>query len=366
MFCVLACLRKGGEGGTNNPTPPRTPTMSGFKIPTGPSIAENKLTYRVHKWKVRHAEAKHGSITHDCEKGGMTHEWADADAFAAWLVTKEANKAIELILSKVERLDSTIWQERCMYRCARESTSGKKNRQKTIKSERAIPSKKTGCRCRLTIKMYSHTNKILGKYDEEHDHAIGDENLRFTKLLGTTKDLVMELARAGVHTKAIVRGNYFAYFSADGDLAKARARKNRDYHITTSDIVRFHQVVENQSMRHDDNDAISIRVWILHIQEDSGSAMLKDKLDPAPPRLGLSSEIFVLCVQTKFQVEQFQKLGSDFFSIDVTHNTTEYSGLNLFTIIVRDWWGHGTLCGVFPYLNTYSISAPQGFLPRGW
>ena len=43
--------QKGGGGGTNNATPPRTPTMSGFEIPTGPSIAENKLTYRVHKWK---------------------------------------------------------------------------------------------------------------------------------------------------------------------------------------------------------------------------------------------------------------------------------------------------------------------------
>ena len=95
---------KGGKGGTNNPTtPPRTPTMSGFDIPTGPSITENKLTYHVHKWKACRAEApERGSITHDLEKGGMMREWADADAFLAWLATEKTNKAIKLILSEVE------------------------------------------------------------------------------------------------------------------------------------------------------------------------------------------------------------------------------------------------------------------------
>ena len=125
------------------------------------------------------------------------------------------------------------------------------------------------------------------------------------------------------------------------------------------------QMVENQNIRHDQNDAISIQVWIMKIWEDSGSAILKDRLDPPLPGSGLSQDVFVLCVQTKFQEKQFQNLGSDFMSIDATHNTTEYTGVNLFTILVRDWWGHGMLCGAFPYLDTYSISAPQMFLSRG-
>ena len=142
-------------------------------------------------------------------------------------------------------------------------------------------------------------------------------------------------------------------------------RDDRDYHITTRDIARFRRMVENQNIRHDQNDAISIKVWITKIREDGGSAILKDRLDPPPLGSGLSQGVFVLCVQTKFQEEQFQKLGSDFMSIDATHNTTEYAGVNLFTILMRDWWGHGTLCGVFPYLDTYSNSALQVFLLRG-
>ena len=140
---------------------------------------------------------------------------------------------------------------------------------------------------------------------------------------------------------------------------------NRDYHITTRDIARLHRIVENQEIWYDNNDAISLQVWVSNIQQDGGEAFLKDKLEPPPLGSGLSSEDFVLCIQTKFQKDQFQKLGSNFVSIDATHNTTEYTGLNLFTIIVRDFWGHGTLCGVFPHLDTYSISAPQVFLLRG-
>ena len=109
-----------------------------------------------------------------------------------------------------------------MYRCAREFTSSKKDRQNITRLERAIPLKKTGCQCTLTIKMYLHTDRILRKYDEEHDHTIGNDNLRFTRLSDTTKELVMELARAGVHAKAIVHGHYVAQCLANGYLAKTR------------------------------------------------------------------------------------------------------------------------------------------------
>ena len=198
--------------------------MPAFKIPTGPSITKNKLTYRTHKWKAPCAKApKCGSITYDREKGGMMREWADADAFLTWLAAEELEKAIELIVSQVERSDSPIWQERRVYQCGREYTGGKHDRQRTTEWERTIPSKKTGCRCCLTIKLYLDTDKILRKYEEQHDHVIGDENLCFTRLSDMTKDLVLDLVRTGVHTKAIVRGDYIVPFPADDYLAKTRA-----------------------------------------------------------------------------------------------------------------------------------------------
>ena len=61
-----------------------------------------------------------------------------------------------------------------------EYTGGKSDYQnKHGKQERKFPSKKTGCQCRLTIKCYPGTDVILGKYKDEHDHLLSDENLRF-------------------------------------------------------------------------------------------------------------------------------------------------------------------------------------------
>ena len=118
-----------------------------------------------------------------------------------------------------------------------------------------------------------------------------------------------------------------------------------DYYIRMRDIHRLCWIVENNEICLDDNDAISVRLWVTQLQQAGGEATLKDKLDPPPPGYGLSPECFVLCFQTIFQRDQFQALGSNFLSIDATHNTTQYAGLQLFTLIVRDSWGQGTLCG---------------------
>ena len=55
----------------------------------------------------------------------------------------------------------------------------------------------------------------------------------------------------------------------------------------------------------------------------------------------LARDVFILCIQTKFQLELFRRLGDAFLGIDATHNVTQYKGILLFTIMARDHWGHG-------------------------
>ncbi|SRR6266702_2339562 len=140
---------------------------------------------------------------------------------------------------------------------------------------------------------------------------------------------------------------------------------NRDYHMTMRDISRLRRIVENDKIHLDNNDAISVRLWVTRLRQGGAKAVLKDKRDPPPPESGLSPDCFVLCIQTIFQRDHFCALGSDFLSIDATHNTTQYAGVQLFTLIVRDLWGHGVLCGAFPLMDAYSISARQVFLSHG-
>lgn len=126
---------------------------------------------------------------------------------------------------------------------------------------------------------------------------------------------------------------------------------DQDYYITLHDINRYRHIVEDEVIHLDDNDVISLHLWALQLQQDGAECVLKDMQDPPPPESGLSPGSFVLCIQTKFQRDCFCALGTNFMSIDATHNTTEYAGLQLFTLIVRDLWGHGTCCGIFLFLD---------------
>jgi hypothetical protein len=63
--------------------------------------------------------------------------------------------------------------------------------------------------------------------------------------------------------------------------------------------------------------------------------------DPPPVNSGLAADVFILIVQTAYQRDVFQQDGHSFAGIDATHNTTQYENTSLFTVLVRDRWGHG-------------------------
>ena len=111
-------------------------------------------------------------MTYDHEKGGMTLEWANEGEFLAWLAAEESEKTIELVVSKIERSDSLNWHEKRVLRCSCEITGGKSFYQKRHQWDRKIPSKKTGCPCCLTIKLYHGTDFILGKYKDCHETMV--------------------------------------------------------------------------------------------------------------------------------------------------------------------------------------------------
>jgi hypothetical protein len=131
-------------------------------------------------------------------------------------------------------------------------------------------------------------------------------------------------------------------------------RTERDHYITMRDINRLRRIVEDEEIRFDPNDAVSIKVWATRLQQAGAGVILKDKIDPPPPGSRLSADTFVLCIQTVFQKNQFRSIGNDFLSIDATHNTTQYAGLQLFSLVARDHWGHGTRYVNLAYQTQFS------------
>ena len=143
----------------------------------------------------------------------MTLQWENNDAFLAWVASEESNKTIELVVSQTLRsTDSPDWQERSVLRCSCGLTGGKSDYQKQHEWERKIPSKKTDCQCNLTIKRYPNTEVILGKYHDEHNHPLGDDNLRFLRLSDKIRNLVMDMVHIGIESKIIV--SYASFFDS--------------------------------------------------------------------------------------------------------------------------------------------------------
>ena len=69
----------------------------------------------------------------------------------------------------------------------------------------------------------------------------------------------------------------------------------------------------------------------MHMEGDF--TFYKDKQDHPPEGSDLADDVFILCIQTKLQLELFRKFGNTFLGIDATHNVTQYKGLLLFMIM---------------------------------
>ena len=65
-------------------------------------------------------------------------------------------------------------------------------------------------------------------------------------------------------------------------VRESNNRTDRDHYITMRDISRLRRIVENDEIRLDDNDAISIRLWVTRLRQVGVDVVLKDKRDPAP------------------------------------------------------------------------------------
>ena len=99
--------------------------------------------------------------------------------------------------------------------------------------------------------------------------------------------------------------------------------------------------------------------------QNAGAVLgFKSSADPSPPDSRLAADTFALIIQTQYQREVFKKDRHSFASIDTTHNTTHYENMSLFTVIVRDQWGHGE-CSLSCLVRSIVLMQIPGF-PAAW
>ena len=112
--------------------------------------------------------------------------------------------SIELISSMASR-GGQVWTLRHVYVCAREWSGGENLYEKKTKQGRKIPSKKTGCPCRIVIKCYPGTKVVLGRYENRHDHPIGIANAPFMCLTTRSREQMRAMVMQKIDPREIVR-----------------------------------------------------------------------------------------------------------------------------------------------------------------
>jgi FAR1 DNA-binding domain len=103
-------------------------------------------------------------------------------------------------------LGNTLWTEKRYYVCSRGLSGGaSKYQKKHPERQRKIESKKTGCRCKLLIKLYPHTSTILGRYQDEHNHEVGIANIAYMRMSHAARERIKSMLEQKIDPREIVR-----------------------------------------------------------------------------------------------------------------------------------------------------------------
>ena len=288
---------------------------------------------------------KRGSFNWDREHG-FSLEWANLAEFEMWRQVEERTSSIELIRSSTRT--GVLFSRRQRFVCGRQDSGGLRKYQKKHPGRKCkIRNRKSGCGCYVIVKQYHHTSTILGRYIAEHDHEIGEANIAFTRLAGTTRERIKMMLTQKIDRDEIVSCRNQKSLAAGLIHLKVRVIHDlapdgsRDQLISLREVNLIAHTFDNDKTRLHPSDAISTRLRMEWLARQGALTFYKDKQDRALIGSRLPEDAFVLCIQTKFQLNAFRRLGNGFIGIDATHNTTQYQNLLLFTIIARDRWGRG-------------------------
>jgi hypothetical protein len=155
-----------------------------------------------------------GGITYDRERNGYNLEWESRAEFKRWLTNEQQAIGIEIWQCRTKHSKAQgqqVYLTRETFRCAHNQLGGTKPYMKKTMWERKIESKRIegGCPCLVEIKTYPHTDTILGKYNHDHSHPTGKDNLRYIRIRVATCELIEAWVHYGVTDQEIVSDPLF-------------------------------------------------------------------------------------------------------------------------------------------------------------
>ena len=177
------CARRGSTSGCvfmRFYTPHTIPTTSSplpSVVVNVPAVPNNTGPKRIDPA----SSTRMGSITYD-QDNGYNLEWESISEFNIWLSYEQVAHGIEIWRQKIERSKVSLLYLTCeTYRCARNGIGRKSHYMKKTAHERKINTKRIdgSCPCIIRIKTYPYTSTVLGKYNHDHSHPTGKDNLKY-------------------------------------------------------------------------------------------------------------------------------------------------------------------------------------------
>jgi hypothetical protein len=170
---------------------------------TSASPADNCFTFRAYD-DPSPSTPPAGSFESDIASSEYQQRWETWTDFENWIVQEQRSKGIELHLVNTY-LGLPEFERKLRYVCSRAGTGGLKTYVKRHPEwNRKIENKRTDCKCRLLVKQYPGISTVLGSYRDEHDHALGNANLRYTNIPKETREHIAGLLRLKLEPDHIV------------------------------------------------------------------------------------------------------------------------------------------------------------------
>ncbi|KAK6971284.1 hypothetical protein R3P38DRAFT_3242736 [Favolaschia claudopus] len=277
-----------------------------------------------------------GSLQHDLSSLKYDLRWNSWREFLTWRDEEQVQKGIQFKRVKVYEYNSNPhFGQQTRFVCSRKGTGGVKNYTKAHPEwKQKQESMRTDCPCVLLVKTYPNVSTVLGNYTDEHNHDLGNQNLRFTRISKETREYIAGLLRLKVspnHILHLIHGGVYhqdSLFDSDDTTTASR----NDF-IQLQDIRRIEKAIEAESIRLHSGDGESTLLWVERLRAQGMLLGFKAKSQPPPADSGLEPDVFILMVQTKWQKQKFEQYGRELVCIDATHNTTIYENLNLTTLL---------------------------------
>ncbi|KAH6876472.1 hypothetical protein BKA70DRAFT_1478441 [Coprinopsis sp. MPI-PUGE-AT-0042] len=268
---------------------------------------------------------------------GYTLRWPNLHHFEEWMSAECNSKNISFSVkeTKVNKDPELLWIDKKIYVCARGFTGGRNK--KFVKKNawtRKIPVQRIGCSCRLTVKRYPGTTEVLGQYVDEHSHAVGTLNARFTPLPVETRREIERLLRLGVDPQKVleqIRGEAPKF---EGFVDPTTHSLSRNSFATAANVRQIQKSIEAEVVRLAKQDGASVLEWVKRLREKGFFVDIKASTDAAPENSNLDPSAFILIIQSPFQKMCWETYGRHFAGSSII----EYLEKNWLAPEVRAMW----------------------------